>query len=103
MFELVWAVWVIPKVIYPVAEANGKSGIRWTLLSIGIFFSIEAIILASYFYVYFSMLERYKLPKKPEYFGWTYVAYVTALLCGLLSVDLVRRHLGKKEEGYKTI
>jgi hypothetical protein len=103
MFELFWAVWTIPKVIYPAAESNGKSGLRWTLYSIILFFTVEISILAFYFYTYFAFLEKYKLPKHPEYFWLTYVIYVFALICGLLSVDSIRRFLIRKEEVYKSI
>ena len=102
MFELFWAVWTIPKVIYPVAAANGKSGLKWTFYSIILFLMIEISILALYFCVYFAVSEGYGLPNHPEHFWLTYVIYVSALLIGLSSVDFVRRFLSK-EKIYKPI
>ena len=103
MFELFWAIWVIPKFIYPIAKANGKSGIRWVFFTILIFLITEISIVGSYLYVYQNISSSYKLPENAEYFWMTYLVYVVALITGFLSVELVKRFLSKKDKMYKSI
>jgi uncharacterized membrane protein len=82
--------------ISPLAKAQGRSSFRWVLFSICVFIATEVLI----FSIYYSTLELLAV-----FFGWeqtsekfwlTSFIYVLALVGGLLSVDVIRRHLSKQ-------
>jgi hypothetical protein len=103
MFEIIWAVWVIPKVIFPAAKASGRNGILWVFYSIIIFFSTEAFILISYFAIYPFISNTFQLTQKAERFWGIYLTYFIALISGLLIIDRIRRYLGDSKKVYKPL
>jgi hypothetical protein len=96
MFELILAIFVIPKTISPVAKAAGRSVVLWNVFSIGVFLITEILIVAAYYITYELLAERFRLKQSAHHFWAASFVYVIALISGLLSVDVIRRYLSRE-------
>ena len=96
MIELILAIFVIPKTISPIAKESGRSGIRWTFICITVFWAVEIGIASSYFFIYNLLAIFYRLKQAPPQYWLAPFVYIIAMVCGLLSVDIIRRRLSRE-------
>ena len=94
--ELIIILIFLPKRMNILAKERGRSGLVWTLAAIGALLGGEILVMLAWIVLYSlgSVL-----------FGWspevgeqpaTFIAYILALVGGLLCAELVRRHLASK-------
>ncbi len=97
MIELVLAIFVIPKIISPIAKVKNRSGVRWSLLAIGAFFVTEILIVGIYFFTYALLAKFFNWQQDVYQFWLTKLIYIVALIGGLGSADIIRIYLGKTD------
>ncbi|HXG84541.1 MAG TPA: hypothetical protein VNI84_10985 [Pyrinomonadaceae bacterium] len=91
MIELVLAIFVIPKIISPLAIAKKRSGIRWILLAIGVFLITEILTVAIYFFTYALLVKFFHWQQDVYQFWLTKLVYKMALIGGFGSIEIIRR------------
>lgn len=97
MIELILILWIIPKVISPLAKALGRSRVRWVLISIGVYFATEFLIIDVYFFFFELLTAFFGGLQTSSSFWLTSFVYIFATVCGLINVDLIRRYLSKQD------
>jgi hypothetical protein len=96
VIEIVLLIWIIPKIILPLVKAQGRSKALWLLLAFSVFLATEFFVVSIYFFTFELLTLFFGWLQEPGKFWLTSFVYVLALVCGLTSVDMIRRYLCKQ-------
>jgi hypothetical protein len=94
MLELIFLLIVIPRRMTRLARERNRSGLRWSLAAIGVWIGIEIVVGVILVILIFLSSYLWGTPEDPEKVSG--LAYLPALVAGLVSGELMIRHLRAK-------
>jgi len=94
MLELIFLFIVIPKRMTRLARERNRSGLKWTLATIGVWLGVEFVV--GFVVAFFIFLSAYLwgTPEDPEKVSG--IAYFPALVAALISGEFMIRRLRAK-------
>ena len=94
MLELIFLFIVIPKRMSRLARERNRSGLKWSLATIGLWLGVELVVGIILTIFIFLSAHLFGTPEDPE--KVSALAYFPALVAALISGELMIRHLRAK-------
>ena len=92
--ELIFLLIVIPRRMTRLARERNRSGLWWSLAAVGVWIGIEIVVIVVLVILIFLSSYLWGTPEDPEKVSG--LAYLPALIAGLISGEFMIRHLRAK-------
>lgn len=96
MVELILILLIIPKVILPLAKVQGRSRFGWVLIAITVYVITKFLIIGIYFFSFERLTAFFGGLQTSDGFWLTSSIDIFATVGGLISIDIIRRYLGRQ-------